>query len=135
MIQALLPAILPAVTDIVGRFLPEDKEARAKAEREITAALQDHLARVDLAQLEVNKAEAQSGNWFAQSWRPLIGHICAASLAWTYVVQPIASFVLAQTGHLVELPALDMSEMMPILLGMLGLAGYRSFEKARGVAR
>lgn len=135
MIQALLPAILPAVTDIVGRFLPEDKEARAKAEREITAALQDHLARVDLAQLDVNKAEATSGNWFAQSWRPLIGYICAASLAWTYVVQPIASFVLAQTGHLVELPALDMSEMMPILLGMLGLAGYRSFEKARGVAR
>ena len=35
MIQALLPSILPAVTDVIGRFLPEDKEAKAKAEREI----------------------------------------------------------------------------------------------------
>ena len=29
MIQALLPSILPAVTDVIGRFLPEDKEAKA----------------------------------------------------------------------------------------------------------
>ena len=54
MIASLLPSLLPAVTDIVGRFLPEDKEARAKAERELEASLANHLAKIDIAQLEIN---------------------------------------------------------------------------------
>jgi hypothetical protein len=130
----LVSAVLPAVTDIVGRFLPEDKEERAKAERAIKASLTEHLAKVDLAQIDVNKLEAK-GNWFQSSWRPLTGWTCAASLAWTYLLQPMASFVLAQTGHLVDLPALDMSQMMPILLGMLGLGGLRSWERTKGVGK
>jgi len=134
MIQALLPSLLPAVTDIVGRFLPENAEERAKAERAIKEQLTKHLAKVDLAQIEVNKEEAK-GNWFQSSWRPLTGWTCAASLAWTYLLQPMVSFVLAQTGHLVELPALDMSQMMPILLGMLGLGGLRSWERTKGVGK
>jgi hypothetical protein len=130
----LVSAVLPAVTDIVGRFLPEDAEERAKAERAIKASLTEHLAKVDLAQIDVNKLEAK-GNWFQSSWRPLTGWTCAASLAWTYLLQPMASFVLAQTGHLVDLPALDMSQMMPILLGMLGLGGLRSWERTKGVGK
>ena len=89
---------------------------------------------MDLAQIDVNKEEAR-GNWFQSSWRPLTGWTCASSLAWTYLFQPMASFVLAQTGHLVDLPALDMSQMMPILLGMLGLGGLRSWERAKGVRK
>lgn len=134
MLQALVPQLLPAVTDIVGRFLPEDKEKRAAAERAIKAQLTEHLAKVDMAQIEVNKAEAK-GNWFQSSWRPLTGWTCAASLAWTYLFHPIASFVLAQYGVLVDLPALDMSAMMPILLGMLGLSGIRSYERTKGVGK
>ena len=130
----LVSAVLPAVTDIVGRFLPEDKEERAKAERAIKASLTEHLAKVDLAQIDVNKEEAK-GNWFQSSWRPLTGWTCAASLAWTYLLQPMASFVLAQTGHLVDLPALDMSQMMPILSGMLGLGSLRSWERTKGVSK
>ena len=130
----LVSAVLPAVTDIVGRFLPEDKEERAKAERAIKASLTEHLAKVDLAQIDVNKEEAK-GNWFQSSWRPLTGWTCAASLAWTYLLQPMASFVLAQTGHLVDLPALDMSQMMPLLLGMLGLGSLRSWERTKGVGK
>jgi hypothetical protein len=130
----LISAILPAVTDIVGRFLPEDSEKRAVAEREIKAELTAHLAQVDLAQIGVNIEEAK-GNWFQSSWRPLTGWICASSLGWTYLFQPMASFVLAQFGLLVDLPALDMSQMMPILLGMLGLGGLRSWERARGVGK
>jgi hypothetical protein len=82
----------------------------------------------------VNKEEAK-GNWFQSSWRPLTGWTCAASLAWTYLLQPMASFVLAQTGHLVSLPTLDMSQMMPILLGMLGLGSLRSWERTKGVGK
>ena len=77
MIQALLPQLLPAVTDIVGRFLPEDKEAKAKAEREIEKQLATHLAQIDIAQLEINKQEAASRSTFVAGWRPCCGWICA----------------------------------------------------------
>jgi hypothetical protein len=135
MIQALLPSILPAVTDVIGRFLPEDKEAKAKAEREIEAQLTTHLAKIDLAQLDINKTEAAHRSIFVAGWRPFIGWSCGIALAWTYVVTPILHFILAQTGHLVELPAMDMSQMMPVLMGMLGLGGLRTFEKFKKVSR
>lgn len=135
MIQALIPSILPAVTDIIGRFLPENKEERAKAEREIQAKLTEHLAKIDLAQLDINKQEAAHRSVFVSGWRPFIGWSCGLALAWTYVVTPILNFTLAQTGHLIDLPAMDMSQMMPVLMGMLGLGGLRTFEKYKNVSK
>ena len=130
----LITTILPSVMDIAGRFLPEDKEKRAAAEREIEAKLTESLANIDLAQLAINKEDAK-GNWFQSGWRPFIGWTCGLALAWTYVGVPIAQFILAQTGHLIDLPALDMSTMMPVLLGMLGLGGLRSFEKFKRISK
>ena len=135
MIQALLPSILPAVTDVIGRFLPEDKEAKAKAEREIEAKLTTHLAKIDLAQLDINKTEAAHRSVFVSGWRPFIGWSCGVALAWSYVVTPILNFVLAQTGYLVELPSMNLGEMMPVLMGMLGLGGLRTFEKFKKVSK
>jgi hypothetical protein len=136
MIAALIPSLLPAITNIIGRFLPEDKEERAKAEREIESQLATHLAKVDLAQMAINREEARSRNIFVAGWRPFIGWTCGISLAWTYVGVPVLQFALAQMDQLhVVLPALDMSEMMPVLLGMLGLGGLRTFEKFKGVSK
>jgi hypothetical protein len=135
MIAALLPAILPAITDVVGRFLPEDKEAKAKVEREIEQQLTNHLAKIDLAQLDINKQEAAHRSIFVAGWRPFIGWTCGLALAYNYVIQPIAVFALAQTGYLIDLPTLSMSEIMPVLMGMLGLGGLRTFEKFKKVSK
>ena len=131
----LLSAVLPSVMEVAGRFLPEDKEKRAAAEREIEAQLTTHLAKIDLAQLEINKVEAASRSVFVSGWRPFIGWSCGAAMALNFIVFLIASFVLAQTGHLVELPTLDMSEMMPVLMGLLGLGGLRTVEKIKQVSK
>jgi len=135
MIQSLLPSLLPAVTDVIGRFLPEDKEKRAAAEREIEKQLATHLAKIDLAQLEINKQEAAHRNIFVSGWRPFIGWSCGIAMCYAYIIQPITIFVLAQTGNLVSLPTLNLSEMMPVLLGMLGLGGLRSFEKYKKISK
>jgi len=135
MIATLIPKLLPVIGDVVGRFLPEDKEAAAKAKREIEAELTKHLAQIDLAQLDINKAEGQHRSMFVAGWRPFIGWTCGVALAYTYVLQPILVFILAQAGYLVQLPAMDLSVMMPVLLGMLGLGGLRSFEKFKGVSK
>ena len=135
MIGALLPAVLPLVKDVSGAFLPEDPKQRAEAERKIEAQLMEHLAKIDIAQLEVNKTEAAHRSIFVAGWRPFIGWSCGVALAWNYIAQPVLVFTLAQTGNLVELPALDMSQMMPVLMGMLGLGGLRTFEKYKSVSK
>jgi|TARA_R110002124_G_scaffold94860_4_gene239042 hypothetical protein len=134
MLASLIPSLVPVVGDVLDRFFP-DKEKAAQAKREIESQLTDHLAKIDLAQLQVNKEEAKSRNVFIAGWRPFVGWTCGLALCWTYILQPIAQFVLAQTGNLIDLPALDMSTMMPVLLGMLGLGGLRSFEKFKKVSK
>ena len=56
-------------------------------------------------------------------------------MAYSYVAQPILAFALAQSGYLIDLPRVELGEMMPVLLGMLGLGGMRSFEKLKGVSK
>lgn len=90
---------------------------------------------VDIAQLDINKTEAAHRSIFVAGWRPFIGWSCGVALAWNYIAQPILVFTLAQTGNLVDLPALDMSQMMPVLMGMLGLGGLRTFEKYKSVSK
>jgi hypothetical protein len=131
----LISAILPSVMEVAGRFLPEDKEKRAAAEREIQAKLTDSLAQVDLAQLGINKVEAAHRSMFVAGWRPFIGWTCGVALMYTYVLQPILVFGLAQSGYLIDLPRMDLGELMPVLMGMLGLGGLRSWEKVKGVSK
>ncbi len=88
-----------------------------------------------LGQIEINKVEAASRSVFVAGWRPFIGWSCGAAMVYSYVAQPILAFALAQSGHLVDLPRVELGEMMPVLLGMLGLGGMRSFEKLKGVSK
>ena len=106
----LITQLLPSVMDVAGRFLPEDKAKRAAAEREIKAKLTKSLADIDAANLKINEADAKSGNWFQSGWRPFIGWSCGFALAYTYVMQPILTFVLAQAGYLVDLVSILLSE-------------------------
>ena len=87
-----------------------------------------HAQEAMLAQLEVNKAEAQ-GNWFQASWRPLCGYVCVLGLMVNFLISPICA------GFGFVIPQAEMSVMMPILTGMLGLAGMRSFEKVKKVSK
>ncbi len=134
MLASLIPALLPIVGDVLDRFFP-NKEEKEKATREIEAKLTEHLASIDLAQLEVNKAEAGHKSMFIAGWRPFVGWTCGLALFYTYLIQPIAIFIMGQTGTLVHLPEIDLGTMMPVLLGMLGLGGLRSWEKWKKVAR
>ncbi len=82
-----------------------------------------------LMQGEINKVEAQSSNWFVSSWRPFIGYICGLSLLYSFIVRDIIIFI---NPLLAELPKLQTAELMPVLLGLLGLGGLRTYEKVKG---
>jgi hypothetical protein len=71
---------------------------------------------------------------FTSGWRPFIGWVCGSAFAWNWIGLPVSVFVSNYAGHPLQVSPADMSEMMPVLMGMLGLAGLRSFEKVRGAA-
>jgi hypothetical protein len=84
-------------------------------------------------QLTTNNTEASNQNLFVSGWRPFIGWICGSGLGWNYIGIPLVSSVMTIVGHPVTIPQADISEMMPILIGMLGLGGMRTYEKINGV--
>lgn len=105
--------------------------------REVEADLQKAQITADSAaatgQLEVNRAEASNTSLFVAGWRPAIGWTCAAAFAWVFVLAPLVAYAAALGGYTHKLPTLDISQLMPVLLGMLGLGGMRTLEKIKGV--
>ena len=118
--MALLSLIGPA-TKLIGKFV-KDKDKQAQLAHDLSTMAERHAQELALKQIEVNKEEAK-GNWFQSSWRPLIGWVCGLSLAINYMVSPILA------GFGINVPQADMSVMMPLLFGMLGISGLRSFDK------
>lgn len=87
-------------------------------------------------QLEVNKAEAGSSSVFVAGWRPAVGWACAAAFAWNWIGLPIAkAALLVWGGPSLTLEPADLTEMLPVLMGMLGLGALRTYEKTQRVAR
>ena len=135
MIQALIPQLAPILGGVLDRFFP-NKEKAAEAQRAIEAALIENSAQVNLAQLEVNKEEAKSKNIFIAGWRPFVGWTCAVALFWHFVGMPVTMFFIEWFGYdAPELPEFDMSSLMTVLMGMLGLGGLRTFEKMKGLTK
>lgn len=121
----MLDKLIGPVTGIIQRVIPDKTEA-AKLAHEIATMSERHHQELMKAQIELNTQDAK-GNWFQSSWRPLCGHVCVLGLAVNFLLSPIAS------GFGVTIPQADMSVMMPVLMGMLGLAGMRTYEKKSGV--
>ena len=129
-------AIIESVGKVAGDLITTEKERRQLdlEEKRIDQA-------TDLAQIEVNKVEAASSSVFVAGWRPAIGWIGAAAMAYQFLLYPMFLWVwtyLQGTGwspkELTPPPVLDADQLWVILSGILGIAGMRSFEKTKGVA-
>ena len=57
------------------------------------------------------------------------------NLRQNFILQPIAIFAISIAGLSYNLPEFDMSSLMTVLLGMLGLGGMRSYEKVKGLTK
>lgn len=89
----------------------------------------------ELAQISVNQEEAKSSSLFVSGWRPSIGWVCSVACAWNWIGLPVAKFAVLFLGYAaIDMSPADLSEMMPILLGMLGLGGLRTIEKLNSKA-
>ena len=120
----MIAALIPAVSGILDKFI-EDKDQKAKLAHELATMADTHAQERALAAAAINKEDSK-GNWFQSSWRPLAGYTAVLGLAVNFLVAPIAG------GFGLSIPQADMSVMMPLLFGLLGLSGMRTYERKIG---
>jgi hypothetical protein len=133
--------LISPIAAIVEKLIP-DKAAAAAATAQLQqmalqGQLQEELAQIQAlttAQSDINKVEAASPNWFVAGARPAILWICAVALAMVLIIGPLFTWATMLAGHPTPFPTLDSNLLMTLLFGMLGLGGYRTVEKIKGVA-
>jgi len=119
-------SLIEPVTGLISEFITDKDKAAELAHKVSTmAAVQAHENR--LAQIDVNKREADSKSLFKGGWRPAVGWTCGLALFNNYLIVPYAIAL----G--VAVPSLDLGELMPVLMGMLGLGYLRTDEKKAGI--
>jgi hypothetical protein len=130
----MINALIGPVMGLLDKIIPDPAE-KARLAHEIATLAERQAHEIAKSQIEVNRTEAASSSMFVAGWRPAVGWICAAGLGFNFICVPLGNFALSISGSVIAIPSLDVSEMMPVLMGMLGLGAFRTFEKTRGVSR
>ena len=137
MLGALLggKAILTAaegVAKIIDRFVETDDEKQAAEMIKAKLMLQPSMA-----QIELNKIESGHRSIFVAGWRPFIGWICGWGLAWHFILHDLFTwFVLNYDAETWTVPDLAGTEsLVTIVLSLLGLGAFRTYEKVAGKAK
>jgi len=119
-------SVADLASNVINKIWPDKTEAE---KAQLAAAMA-----VVQGQLDANKAEAASSSLFVSGWRPAVGWVCVLAFGWNMIGLSIAKVALGLINHPMQINPADLSEMMPILIGMLGLGGLRTVEKINGVA-
>lgn len=119
---------------IIDRLWPDPTQAAA-AKLELLKMQQNGDLAAMVAQTDINKIEAASSSIFIAGWRPFVGWVCGAALVYAAILEPLARFLSKVLfSYAGEFPVIDTTLTMQILLGMLGMAGLRSWDKKNGTA-
>lgn len=118
---------------VIDRIWPDPAQAAA-AKFELFKLQQSGELTQMAGQMQINQEEAKSSSTFVAGWRPFIGWVCGVACAWNWLGLSVVKVAAELLGHQITLAPADITEMMPILMGMLGLGAYRTVEKIKGVA-
>jgi hypothetical protein len=124
--------------DAIGNVL--DKVLTSKEEKLAGAAVLEKLKqRPAELQVEINKLEAQHKSRFVAGWRPAIGWVCAASLAFYFIPQYIVGAYLwakisLATGAVAAFP-ISADGLFQLVLALLGMSTLRTYEKVTKVSK
>jgi hypothetical protein len=139
-IDDIVGAGIKVVGNIIDKVWPDPEKAAAAKLELLKMQQAGELAELNsstqlaLAQIGVNNTEATNPSMFVAGWRPFTGWVCSGGLAYTIVVYPIITAVTAHWIPGFEMPKIDVTDLLLILGGMLGINGIsRSVEKVKGV--
>ena len=125
--------LLGKASKVFDKVFPDPVKA-AEAKFELYKLQQSGELTAMIAQTDINKVEAASSNAFVAGARPFIMWVCGIGCAWNWIGLPVACFIMAIMNIPIDIRPADLSEMMPLLFGMLGLGSLRTVEKIKGVA-
>ena len=128
--MAILDALIGPVTGLLDKFI-EDKDQKAALAHEIATMSQKYAQEIAQGQMAINQVESAHKSLFVSGWRPATGWVCVLGMAGNFLVIPFTNFVMALLDVPVVVPLIPLDTMLPVLLGMLGLGGLRTFEKTR----
>ena len=132
--MTILTSLIGPVTGLLDKFI-EDKDKKNAIAFELSTLAEKHAQELAKAQLQVNKTEAAHKSLFVSGWRPAVGWSCCLAMTAQFLFIPMANFALALSSSTIIIPLIDLSTMMSVLLGMLGLGTMRTVEKTKGVQR
>tara|TARA_A100000172_G_scaffold48474_1_gene30301 strand:- start:4554 stop:4937 length:384 start_codon:yes stop_codon:yes gene_type:complete len=124
---SILSSLIEPATKLLDKVI-EDKDQKNALAHEIATMAERHAQELAKGQLDVNKVEAAHHSIFVSGWRPCIGWVCALGLLYNTILSNIL-------GIWVEVPEIDTTLLVPVMMGMLGLGAMRSYEKVQGVSR
>lgn len=131
----MIKEILSIFGGLVGssEFLSLFKGKERKLQ-EFQLALIKELEKANFQQIELNKVEARHKSIFVSGWRPFIGWVCGSALLYHFIFRDLAMWFLTVIGLSLEpLPALELGQLISIIFGMLGMSGYRTYEKVKKI--
>ena len=135
MIAALIPQLLPILSTVVDKVVP-DKVQKSVAMQEIEKALVNNANNINLETIKTNQIEAGHKSVWVAGWRPAIGWSCSLGIAWLFIGHPVATSVAQMLGYTdMVMPTIDTEILLELTLAMLGMAGLRTFEKIKGVSK
>ena len=130
----LIDRLIGPVSTILDKVVA-DKDLKEQLSHDIATMAERHSHDVIKAQIEVNKEEAKHRSLLVSGWRPAVGWTCTLSLLSNFILIPMTNFILALADSDIAIPLIDVSTMMPVLMGMLGLGTMRTVEKINKVER
>jgi Holin of 3TMs, for gene-transfer release len=131
----LVGLLAPVLGTVIDRLIPDRAEAE-RAKREIEAKLAEAETAGQLAQIEVNKTEAQHRSIFVAGWRPALGWLGVACLAYSLIAYNLLCWLLVLAGIDATPPSPpDIGSLMTVVMGMLGLGTLRTYEKKSGLTK
>ena len=130
MVFGLAESVVGVAGKVLDKFV-EDKDLKTKLEAE----LKSQVISLDLAQAQANIEQSKHPSLFVSGARPSIMWVCCFGLAWQFVLQPIAVWLIAVTNSNLTLPLIPTEGLISLTIALLGLSASRSAEKFKGVAR
>ena len=112
--------------EAIGNVL--DKLFTSKDEKLSKKIVLERLAQQpQLAQVEINKIEAQHRSIFVAGARPFILWVCGVGLLFPFIINPILQWWTGSPG-----PELPTKALMSLVYAILGLGSLRTVEKLNG---
>lgn len=138
MILETIGSVLGIGSKIIDKIWPDKVEAEKAKLKLLELQQQGEFKELDAElekarmQISVNVAEANSGSNFRGGWRPFVGWVCGVGLAYAVLIQPLATGMIqafVPEMKTFTMPNVQTDALMALLFGMLGLGGYRTYEK------